>query len=176
MTTLKINTYISNYIPEFGYLSKESKKFIPIHHPDAKKAAEKYLEYENQIYLNGYIEIKYNDLTFLNDIEETGDLLSTWDDLAWLVINHEKVDEFEIILLDNSSTFKIIKDGTNDILILDSIHSGEHDGTSKVSIPSNELIEVIKTSFKDFVDFCNSGLVFNEESEYKNILESSSKI
>ena len=176
MRTLKIKTYISNYIPEFGYSSNESKKFLPIHHPEAKKAAQKYLDYEGKIYLNGYIEIKYDNITFLNDIEETGDLLSTWDDLAWLVINHEKENEFEIILLDNASTFKVIKDGTNDNLILDSIHSEVHDGTLTLSIPSDELIEVVKTSFKDFVDFCNSGLVFDEESEYKKILESNSKI
>lgn len=176
MSKLKINTYISNFIPEFGYSTRENKEYLPIDHPDAKVAAQKYLDYEDRIYLNGYIEIIYENNIFLNDSERTDDLLFTWDDFARIVIKHEKEDEFEITLLDNGSTLKILKDGANYRLILDSIHSEKQNSTSILSIPSEELLEVIKSSFKYFVDFCNSGLVFNEESEYKNILESNSKI
>ncbi|WP_455663078.1 hypothetical protein [Pradoshia sp.] len=176
MSKLKINTYISNFIPEFGYSTKENKEYLPIDHPDAKVAAQKCLDYEDRIYLNGYIEIIFGNKIFLNDQERTDDLLFTWDDFARLIIQHNKEDEFDITLLDNGSTLKILNDGANYRFILNSVHSVKQNSTSILSIPSVELIEGIKTSFEAFVDFCNSGLVFNEESEYKNIMESNSKI
>lgn len=177
MTNLKISTYISNYIPEFGYSTNESKEFLPIQHPEAKVAAQKRLDYEDQIYLNGYIEIIYEDKLFLNELEGTDDLLFTWDSFAQIIIKNDTKDEFEIFLLDNASTLKVIKDGANYKLILDSVHSEEQGHCiSIVSIPSDELIEEIKISFKDFVDFCKSGLVFDEESDYDIMLQSYSKI
>ena len=176
MPKLKIHTYISNFIPEFGYSTRENKEYLPIDHPNAKVAAQKCLDYEDGIYLNGYIEMIYENKIFLNDQEATDDLLFTWNDFARLVIKDEKEDEFEITLLDNGSELKILKDGTNYRLILDSVHSEEQKSLSILSIPAEELMEGIKTSFKDFADFCHSGLVFNEESEYKNIHVSISKM
>lgn len=144
MTKLSINTFISNYIPEFGYSSKELKEFLPIHHPEAKKVAQKCLDYESRIYLNGFVEIIY-EKKFLTEIEGTDDLLFTWDDLAQIVIKQEQEqeqeDEFEMNLLDNGSTLNIVRDGANYKLILGSVHLEEKNSTSILSIPSDELIE-----------------------------------
>jgi hypothetical protein len=174
--SLQIKSFISNYIPEFGYSSPEERNFLPIIHPDAKKAAQAALDYDNQIYLPGYIEMTYKDKVFLSSSEETEDMLSTWYDIIWYLYNSDKENEYEITLLDNISTLKIMKKETDFYMTLDSHHLKDSNKINTLIIPERILIDGMKNAFKEFLIFCKSELIFDEESQFKSIIELEGKL
>ncbi|WP_088088144.1 hypothetical protein [Bacillus sp. OV166] len=64
--SLEFKTFVSNYVPELGYLTKEENEFLPIDHPLAEVAAQKILDYEENEYLPGYIEVTYDHQSILS--------------------------------------------------------------------------------------------------------------
>ncbi|KMY44690.1 hypothetical protein AC622_10910 [Bacillus sp. FJAT-27916] len=174
--TLKIVSYISNYIPEFGYSTAEEREFLPINHPDAKRAAQKALDYDNHIYLPGYIEMTYEDKVFLSSSEGTEDMLFTWWDIIWYLHHFDEEIEYDITLLDNIATLFIMKKETDFYIVLDSYPIEAPQNIRTMVIPQRNFIDVMISAFKEFLIFCKSGLIFNEESQFKSVIELEGKL
>lgn len=170
---LELKSYVSNYIPELGYLTKEEIEFLPINHPLAELAAQKVLDYEDNEYFPGYVKITYDQQSILSDQYETGDLLETWADLSYIVKDQAAQDEYTIILLDYpSDVFVLKKDQDHQFYfeIKDLLFSNKV--TRSPSIPKEELLDSIFKGYRDFIDFCKrESLIFSKDTLYDSSIK-----
>ncbi|WP_026671792.1 hypothetical protein [Alkalihalobacterium bogoriense] len=121
--TLEIKTFVSNHIPEWGYLSKVEESYLPIDHPLAEMAAVKLLEYEED-YLPGYLEIKINgevlferkDIKLGPPLElapvdtETDDVVSAWSSFLRILHKNAKDTSYNIELIGIMDNLTISKE------------------------------------------------------------------
>lgn len=180
---LEIKTYVSNHIPEWGYLSSEEESYLSIDHPLAETAAVKLLEYEED-YLPGYIEIKYNGKVFFErkDVKlgppwelspvdtETDDLVSAWSELLRIFKENATDKSYDIGLI-----------GIMDILMLNKEKEGyqfvltdnyENKLSESIVFSKELLLEAIATGLKQFGEFtAKDTLKFGKEIGTEQLLE-----
>ncbi|MFD4816099.1 hypothetical protein [Peribacillus butanolivorans] len=170
---LEFKSYVSNYVPELGYLTEEKIGFFPIDHPLAELAAQKVLNYEENEYLPGYIKVTYDQQNILSDENETDDLLETWSDLSYIVKNQATEDKYPITLLGYPIDVFVLKkedqfyfEINNDVLVKRS-----------PNIPKEELLDSIFKGYRDFIDFCKrESLTFGEGTVYNSSIKTLNKI
>ncbi|MFC0273722.1 hypothetical protein ACFFIX_20255 [Metabacillus herbersteinensis] len=170
---LEFKSYVSNYVPELGYLTKEEIKFLPIDHSLAELAAQKVLDYEQNEYLPGYIKVTYGQHSILSDQHETDDLLDTWDGLSYIVKNQATEDKYPITLLGYPIDVFILKKQKQFYF---EINNGKMVKRS-LSIPKEELLKSILKGYRDFIDFCKKeSLTFGEDTVYNSSLKTLNNI
>jgi hypothetical protein len=172
--SLEFKTFVSNYVPELGYLTKEENEFLPIDHPLAEVAAQKILDYEENEYLPGYIEVTYGHQSVLSKQNETDDLLETWGDLSYIVINQAVDQRYRITLIGYPiEVFVLKKDGQ----FYFEINEGNKLVNISPSFPVEELMDSIVKGYRNFIGFCKKdSLTFSESTIYKSSINTFERI
>ncbi|WP_203362901.1 hypothetical protein [Bacillus sp. REN10] len=175
---LEMVTYISNFIPELGFLTDKKDKFLEITHPLAELAAEKLLNYENNDYLPGYIQVVYNNKIILSEEESTGELLETWADLSYFIEDHASKEKYHIELLDNLNKLDLVKKDDGYVFEVKKFDIVEDSEVIQSSvIPTRQLLDAIFKGYKGFIHFCvEKELIFSEESLLHSSIETLKKL
>ncbi|OCA89055.1 hypothetical protein [Pseudobacillus wudalianchiensis] len=167
-------TYISNFVPELGFLTDQQDKFIPITHPSAEIAAQRLLNHEEGEYLSGYIKITYEDKVILSEKEWTGELLETWSDLSYIVSDGASEEKYHIELLDNPDKLYLVRKENGYFFEINKLALNENPEVIQSSVvPASELLEAIFSGYQEFIKFCTEkNLPFSEESLLHSSIES----
>lgn len=170
-----INTFISTYSSEKGYLLSEEIVEIPISHPKAIEVATQVLEDGDGIYLQGSLELVVNGITVFKQEEDwSSDILFTWETICNLFVSDMRDNKkSEIIFLDNydKNYFTVMKDNSFEFIVSNSsLNDEEKLNTVRSFIESHKLKAAILEEITLFLDIIK-GLTFDEESSYQSLLE-----
>ena len=69
-----------------------------------------------------------------------------------------------------------MKKETDFYIVLDSYPIEAPQNIRTMVIPQRNFIDVMISAFKEFLIFCKSGLIFNEESQFKSVIELEGKL
>ncbi|RJS60501.1 hypothetical protein [Bacillus sp. PK3_68] len=163
---IKIITYITNFVPELGFLTDQKKNFVAISHPSAELAAQKLLNHEEGDYLSGYIKIIDDDQVIVSEKEWTGELLETWADLSYIVLDRASEKKYPIELLDNPTKLYLVKEEKGYFFEIEKVTMENNKEFIQSSVIDTEkLLEAIYVSYKEFLTFCTERAVtFSAES------------
>lgn len=166
---LEIKTYVSNFIPELGYLTHEEKGYLIIQSVLAEKAAVKLLQYEGN-YLPGKIEVIYKGKVFSPDLTVTDDLLDLWYDLSIVLNEHASSACYNISLLDYPYELTINKEIDRYQFVFKEQNTEAINKSD--TFTKEELLGAIDSGFKIFVNFVKSDtLKFGEETIIEEFLK-----
>ncbi|KMY55475.1 hypothetical protein AC623_17285 [Bacillus sp. FJAT-27231] len=163
---MEIVTHVSNFIPEWGFLTDEKDRFLPIAHPAAELAAQKLLNYEEGQYLPGYVKVRYDHKELLTEEEWTDELLETWADFLNIVMDDGREEKYHIELLDNPDKLYLVKKENGYFFEINKLAMNEDQEVIQSSVvPASKLLEGIFSGYQEFIKFCTEKkLPFSEES------------
>lgn len=167
-----IKSYISNHLPNLGYLTSKKEKFLSINDPLATKAAQIILKDNEQDYLEGCITATYNSEVIFTQDFETTDLLFTWQTMITPLLINEMDDIFKITFLDSLINVEVSeKDNLFYIKLEDSSGVLNYNLNKVISIPEEDYLKEVSKEFLSFASFCaNNELKFCEESTYPSFI------
>lgn len=167
-----IKSYISNYLPNLGYLTPKKERFLSIDDPLATQAAQMILEENEQDYLEGCITATYNSEVIFTQDFETTDLLFTWQTIITPLLINEMDDIFIITFLDSLIDVEISeRDNLFYIKLEDPYGVLNYNLNKVISIPKEIYLKEVPKGFLSFASFCsNNELKFCEESSYPSFI------
>ncbi|MDW0109411.1 hypothetical protein [Sporosarcina aquimarina] len=170
--TFIIKSYISNYLPHLGYITSKKERFLSIHDPLAKQAAQMILEDSEGDYLEGCITATYNSEVIFTQDFETTDLLFTWQTIITPLLNNEMDDNINIVFLDSLINVDVSeKDSLFYLRLEDPSGILNYNLSKVVNIPKEDYLKGMTKEFLSFASFCiNNELKFCEESSYRSFV------
>ncbi|WP_313235584.1 hypothetical protein [Sporosarcina ureae] len=167
-----IKSYVSNHLPDLGYMTSKKEQFLSIHDPLALKAAQLIIDTNDGDYLEGCITATYNsEVIFTKDFETT-DLLFTWQTIIAPLLSHDLDEHFTIVFLDSLITVGVSdKDTMFNLRLEDPNRMLNYDVNKVVNIPKEEYLNGITNGFLSFASLCvHNELMFCGESSYPSFM------